>query len=151
MSWGVERWSEPVTKRLQLLLSWLKNLAQENMFVFMSNGECRLLLGTSFTLTKVGLRERHGALLYVGVVGGLIVQTHLGHWGCHVLPGVMPCGDLLNVTAQEKQQMFTLNTSVEGHLYFLDGQANQNYSRNTLGILHHGHFSMILQCTPKHF
>lgn len=146
MSWGVEHWSKPVTKLLQLL-SWLKT-AQENMFVFMSKGECGLLGGTSFTLTKVGLRERHGALLYVGVVGGLIVQTHLGHWGCHVLPGVMPCGDLLNVTAQEKQQMFTLNTSVEGHLHFLDGQANQNYSRNTM---HHGHFSMILQSTPKHF
>lgn len=70
----------------------------------MSNGECGLLGGTGFTLTEVGLREGHGALLYVAVVGGLIVQTYLGPRGCHGLPGVMPSGDLLNVTAQERKQ-----------------------------------------------
>lgn len=74
------------------------------MCVFMSNGECGLLGGTAFTLTEVGLREGHGALLYVAVVGGLIVQTHLGHRGRHGLPGVVPCGDLLKVTAQEQKQ-----------------------------------------------
>lgn len=83
----------------------------------MINGECGLLGGMAFTLTKVGLREGHGALLYVAVVGGLIVQTHLGHRGCHGLPGVVPCGDLLNVTAQERKQNVHIKHTAEEYLH----------------------------------
>lgn len=104
-------------------------------------------MGKAFTLTEVGLREGHGALLYVAVSGGLIVQTHLGHRGGQVLPGVVPCGDLLNVAAQEKQQMFMLNTLLQKGIYSV---RKVKQIRTTLGtLLHVGHFSLILQIYSK--